>query len=57
MMSIKEENYKLFHAILENEAVNKLAYGSVTISIEIKDGNPLIQTMRIDRMKRKKYPI
>ncbi|OGK67160.1 hypothetical protein A2377_00800 [Candidatus Roizmanbacteria bacterium RIFOXYB1_FULL_41_27] len=54
-MDIEIENKRIFHAIIENEAVNKIGYGTITFSIRVENGNPLINTLRVDRMKRKKY--
>ena len=54
-MDINQENKRIFHAIIENEAVNKVKYGQLTITVSIANGNPLIQTMRVNRMCRKKY--
>lgn len=54
-MDINQENKRIFHAIIENEAVNKVKYGQLTITVSIANGNPLIQTMRVNRMRRKKY--
>jgi hypothetical protein len=54
-VDIELENRRLFHAIVENEAVNKVVYGSVTFSINVQNGHPLLHTLRVDRMKRRKY--
>lgn len=56
-MDINEENKRLFHAIVENEAVNKVKYGQVTITVSVLNGNPLIQTLKVNRMRRKKYEL
>jgi len=40
-----------------NEGDKKQRYGSVQLTGIIKDGEPLLKTMRVVRMKRRKYKI
>lgn len=44
----------LFHAIVEREA-DSLSFGSVSFDVLIKDGQPVIETLKITRAKRVKY--
>jgi hypothetical protein len=44
----------IFHRIIENEAKG-IKYGTLTFTIIIKDGIPLLNTLNITRNKRLKY--
>jgi hypothetical protein len=46
----------IFHTILEKE-VYKIGYGQLTFNVVLKDGEALINTMRVTRSRRKRYPL
>jgi len=60
-MTDKELQNKLiknlaFHAIVTNE-VNSTPYGQITVNVQLKDGNVLLDTLNIVKNRRKKYSV
>lgn len=56
MTHSKDWSYeKIFlHAIIEQK-VQTLGFGSVTVNVMIKNGEPILKTLNITRSKRRKY--
>lgn len=52
---LRTEQLKLIRFLDTN--ISKQRYGSMTLTVILKDGIPLVQSARIVKMKRKKYKV
>ena len=53
---LKRKNKHLFFALIEKQ-VQEIGWGQIDVIVSIRDGQPLIQTMRMTKRRRRKYQI
>jgi hypothetical protein len=53
-LPITARNEIMFHALVEKEVV-EMEYGTMSCTVIVKDGNPIIPSLNIVKSKRRKY--